>query len=107
MIDKLDPETAEVHRQAEEVYNFTESEGWQIARAKLYSRMNDVVSILGIEKTDIESIASRQIAIEIIMGWFKDIDGEVASYKNQPSQLIKRPEDDEVINYHEPKEDGT
>ena len=107
MIDKLDPETAEVHRQAEEVYNFTESEGWQIARAKLYSRMNDVVSIMRIKKVDIESIASRQIAIELIMDWFKDIDSEVAIYKNQPSQLIKRTEDDEVINYHEPKEDGT
>ena len=107
MIDKLDPETAEVHRQAEEVYNFTESEGWQIARDNLYSRMNDVVSIMGIEKKDIESIASRQIAIEIITGWFKDIDSEVANYKSQTSQLIKRPEDDGVINYHETKEDGT
>ena len=107
MIDKLDPETAEVHRQAEEVYNFTQSEGWQIARDKLYSRMNDVASILGIEKADIESIASRQIAIEIITGWFKDIDSEVANYKHQTPQLVKKSEEDEVITYHKPEQDGT
>ena len=107
MIDKLDPETAEVHRQEEEAYNFTQSEGWQIARDKLYSRMNDVASILGIQKNDIESIASRQIAIEIIMGWFKDIDSDVANYKNQTSQLVKRPEEEEIITQHEPKQDGT
>ena len=105
-MEKLDPETAEVHRQAEEVHNFTQSEGWQIAREKLYSRMNDVASILGIQKNDIESIASRQIAIEIVMGWFKDIDSEVANYKSQTSQLVKKSEEDGVIVYHE-KEYGT
>ena len=107
MIEKLDPETAEVHRQAEEVYNFTESEGWQIVRAKLYSRMNDVVSILGIEKNDLESIASRQMAIGIIMGWFKDIDSDVANYKHQAPQLVKKSEEDEIITHHEPEQDGT
>ena len=106
-MEKLDPETAEIHRQGEEVSNFTKGEAWQIIREKLYRRMNDVASIFAItDKDKVSEIAGRQIAIELILGWFEDIDKDVSNYKDQTSQLIKRPEEDEIITYHE-KEDAT
>lgn len=114
-MEKLDPVSQEVVHRGSEVSNLVNSEGWQIVRDMLYRDMNDVASVFQLEKVGdspdeqrklIMELGARQIAIELITGWFKEIDGEVANYKEN-LELMKqeKAESDEPIIYRK-DEDG-
>ena len=63
-----------------------ESDGWGIAKRMLQGMILDLGDIFQIKTTDakqvVAEIGSRQMAIETIMSWIKEIEGNVESHKS-------------------------
>ena len=87
---KPDQETQKILTEGEHLLNLVKGEGWQIARKRLFGAMDDVDSIQNID--DLESkdnakivaeMLARKIAIDLVKGWFDEIDGLVQSHVQQ------------------------
>ena len=105
----LTPEEQKISRDEQELNNLINSDGWAIVRRKLEERMDDVASIFSLdtkEKVSHEEVGGRQIALELIMGWFKDIDSEIAGYKYKLKLSKGSSQEEEVIMYAK-KDDGS
>ena len=113
MSKEIDPETDRVLTEGEALSNLVKGDGWQIARRMLYEDMNSVASVMNMEPQPdatkaLVELEARKIAIETIQGWFKNIDQEIANYKEHADGLIEKSDSEEIIQHHmTQEEDGT
>lgn len=95
---KYDRETTETLQQGRNLEDMIKSDGWGVAYAKLEQLLNDAGSIFGLEAKDEKSmfteVAARQMAINIVNAWIKDILGTVEQYRAHRPSL----QEDKIIN---------
>lgn len=89
----MDKQTTKLLHNGEELKMLVESDGWAIARKKLLDMISEVDSLTNFErekKTNEEIVSemgARQIAVEILMNWLRDIEGSVVQYKTNAEAL--------------------
>lgn len=104
---KADKDTKKVIEDGEALKAMAESQGWGIAKRKLFLKVNDLVSILGIKATNanevMEEVASKQLASKILLDWVQEIEGDVAQYKGH-KQTLEQIQDESFIKYYDKEE---
>lgn len=84
---KTDEETKEEISKGQKVADFVSSDEWKIVKANLMSKLIDFDSINNMEmdKKDntqlVEELRARKGAIEIVLGWIKEIEGISSQHK--------------------------
>lgn len=98
MTTELDKETRDVLAEGERWENFVSSPGWQEAKVRLLSKLaefNSVSSIV-LEARSLEDIgrevAMRNGAVEMVLQWLKDIEGQAQISKNNRESFTKQQE---------------
>jgi len=93
MQENLQPDTQKVLEDGEELKNLVEGRGWGIAKERFNNLMLDIGNIFDIKGADPQAItiqiAARQIAIETLTGWIRDIEGSVSQYKSNAEMMRK------------------
>ena len=91
----MDKETKKILSEGEQIQQMTETQGWQIVKERIFKRLADAGSILGIESKDPEKmmleLSAKQMAVQIVIDWLReDVDGEVEKHKNYNEILTKQ-----------------
>jgi hypothetical protein len=72
----MDNETSKNLTDADHVENMIGSDGWNIIKSKLDTRILDLQNINNLDLTDINTLstqlASRKMAVDMIYAWLKD-----------------------------------
>lgn len=95
----MDDETREAVDEGEALSYMVSTPGWNIVRHKIIASMRAIDSIRGIgaeKETDtkvLAELAARQIAVETMAGWFKEIDGLVENFREQLAGAVSDGED--------------
>ena len=90
----LDKETAASMQRGEVLRGLTRSEGWTMVKEMLHARIKEIESITSIpndlspEEAGIEMM-KRMGAIEIVLGWVSEIEGEVEQFHEQAAVLAQ------------------
>lgn len=101
-----DLKTQKILSEQEKVHDFVKSEGWQIAKDKLYKLMGQVNSIVNIPpemfgnpQAMAAEITQRYNSISIVKSWIKDIEGIANKHEFDAKALSKVTEEEVVINF--------
>lgn len=98
----MDKQTKKVLSDGEKLKSMCNTEGWMIAKRKLYGKINDVASILGIEKGKrsaeevLAEIGGRQVATQMVIDWISEIEGIVLQHKAH-AEVLKQYQEQEYI----------
>lgn len=94
MVDKETKDVIDAQRKA---YDLANSEEWNWAKGKLMSLVADISSISNVDpKADnlMVDIAAKQLAVETILEWIKEVEAEAFSYPHTQAvneeDIIKR-----------------
>ena len=93
MKNELDQETQRIAQQGAELKAMCESEGWKIAKQKLYEKVANLLNINSTEilnaeaSTIIQVIASRKTAADILGQFIKDIEGDVEQHQGNKEMM--------------------
>lgn len=79
----------------------TQSNGWQLAKKRLYIKINDINSVLGVDITNpnlINEIGAKQLAVKTILEWIQDIEG-TASQHSSHQEILRKENINEYLRY--------
>ena len=97
----IDAETSQVINEGEKVQSFVESEDWQKIKKELVARLIDTDSVGNIEAKDPQQVviemSAKQMAIDIVLGWVREIEGQAEQSREQNQEFLKRSRDNEYI----------
>jgi hypothetical protein len=102
---KLDAETQKLLAEGQKRVDFVKSEEWAYAKAKLYASMGTLNSIVSLPVGVDESTLAREVltrfgAIDLVMKWIQNIEGEAAQAQNTLDELQKQT-DDTIVTYYQ------
>lgn len=93
MDTKEKAEESKIRTDAQEMYYMTKSEGWRVARQLLENKIIDIQSVrnLNVDNADglVVDIKARNAAIDIIMGWLREIEGGAEKHKDAIDDKIE------------------
>ena|ERR1700749_2872890 len=93
-----DTETQKLLTDADHVKSLTESQGWEIVKARLDQRILDLQNINNLDLSKIDTLpqqlAARQMAVAEMFAWLKqDVYGFVHQQESNNQELLEKAED--------------
>lgn len=87
----LDKETKVALSDGEKIAHLVSSDGWLIAKRKLQARLLDIGNIMTVGKDTskdmiYQELGARQMALEAILDWLYDVEGEGERFKDLNEQ---------------------
>lgn len=97
-MEKLTVETQHVLSEGEHLANLVKSDGWAVARRKLLERIIAIGDIFQLtDKENLkEELGARQIAIEILRDFLRDVEGSANQYKNN-AEFFRQIQEDNYL----------
>jgi hypothetical protein len=104
MSKTIDRDSAAVLTQGEEHERFVKSEGWQNVRKKLVHHIAELDSITDIPlqmpvQDRLVEYAARQSAIQKLLAFLQDVEGDAFKSQNMREQLIESREENEIVQF--------
>jgi len=102
MTREIDPETQKVYSEGEHLMLMARSEGWGIAKRKLLQLIADTESLRNVaikEKSPdsiIQEVIAKQLAVEMIITWLGEIEGDVSQHTLQTKQQVEDQRRDDI-----------
>lgn len=82
---KLDKETGEVMTRGTKLKEMVRSEAWADAKSELTNRLVSLADLTTIDDQDalklLQEIKVRKLAINLVMGWVREIEGQANQYE--------------------------
>lgn len=97
---KMDAETMKQLQEGEKLIAWANSDGWRLVKIKIFEKIKDIESVMGLESRKHEDLVSeigaRQIAVETLLGVVSEIEGEADQATNNKEILM---EDNSIKRY--------
>lgn len=81
---KIDKETHKVLKEGDLLQELVKSDGWKIVQKRFTDMVIELGDVFSIKDAEPEAafrqLAARQIAIELVMNWMKDIEGRARQH---------------------------
>ena len=99
---KPDAETAKVMTDAQHLSDLIGSEGWKLARRKLYEKLVELDSVDAmLMDRDPESVMRelmvRKSVIQVLREWIREVEGEAASAAHNAKTFTDERRDDMIL----------
>ncbi len=102
---KLDKDTQKVLSEGEQIANLVQSDGWRLVRMRLFNKITDLNSVLGITgKTNEEilrELGVRQEAVKTLFDWLREIEGTAAGHQTNAELFKKDMQENYLISIEE------
>lgn len=103
----MDKDTKRALRESSELEHLVKSDGWAIARQKIFNKiveLNDITSITEFDPNKlIVIIAAKQEAVKILFEWLTEIEGIAKGNKDLHKQMLEQQKHDFIMTF-EPSE---
>lgn len=92
---KLDKETGKIRDRGLKLREFTKSEAWGDIKSQLTDKLVSLADITTLSEADpmvmLQEIKVRKLAIGLVMGWVREVEGQVNQFdaNEQAFQTIK------------------
>ena len=100
---QLDKETSEVLRRGMKVRDFVKSEEWERVKRELTDKLVSLADITTLTEADamqlLQEIKVRKLAINLVMGWVREIEGQASQYEANGEEFRKTKEDSVIIQF--------
>ncbi len=98
---ELNKDTQKVLREGEQIANLVKSDGWRLVRAKLFNKITDLNSVLGIAgKTNeeiVRELGVRQETVKALFEWLREIEGTAEGHITDEALFKKTMEDNYLL----------
>lgn len=82
---RMDKETSEILKRGNKLREFVKSEAWGDIKGKLTEKLVSLADITTLSDVDpsqiLQEIKTRKLAINLVMGWVREIEGEVSQHE--------------------------
>ena len=84
-------EKQQIITDGEAIKETLKSNGWGLIRAKLTEQIMDLQSVMNIDAENpeevVRDIKARRTAIDILVSWLKDVEGDLEQYEDNKNLL--------------------
>lgn len=100
---QLDKETSEALRRGMKVRDFVKSEDWAEIKRELTDKLVSLADITTLTEADamqlLQEIKVRKLAINLVMGWVREIEGQASQYEANGEEFRKTKEESVIITF--------
>jgi len=100
---QIDQETAKELGKGKQTSLFVKSEAWAAAKDKLTQKLVELADITTLTDGDptamLQDIKTRKLAINIVMGWVREIEGEANQYDANEQAFRKVKEESIIVTF--------
>ena len=102
---KLDKDTQKVFAEGQEIVDMVKSPGWGQAKHFLIESALSIGNIMTIKGDDPSKVmiqlAARQMAVETLFNWIRDIEGTAAQHLSNSEEFLKLQREEYVMRFEE------
>lgn len=99
----LDKETSEILQKGAKLKEFTKSDAWGDIKGQLTSKLVELADITTLSEADpmamLQEIKVRKLAINLVMGWVREVEGQVSQHEANESAFRIIKEESVIIQF--------